>query len=577
MDQHDSASPEEREWRIEGTGASPGIAIGRTFRYRDRTNAPADSDDPARRLTFDQVPPELARLQAAISQVRANIITAQATVSTSVDQDEAEVFDAHLLMLEDPALTGEVERRIRQEHQPALPALRETAGQLVDQFKQLDDEYLRGRAVDVEDVASQLANALTGNDSGPVELPQDAIVIADQLLPSDIALFDPGEVAGIVTGQGSRTSHIAILARALQLPTIVGVGTDLQRVESGTPAIVDGDQGRLILSPGPETLSHYQQRLRAGLLVEAERLGDRDAPAVTLDGIRIQLFANIGGPEQAAPALAMGAEGVGLFRTEFLFIDRPEAAGLPDEEEQRSAYQRALEVFGPGRPVVVRTLDVGGDKPVPGIELPAEANPFLGVRGLRLTLRYPELLRTQLRALLRAATEGDLWIMLPMVTTVQDVRDARAIVDEVRAELTQAGVPHRDDVPLGIMVETPAAALTATSLAQEVDFFSLGTNDLTQYVLAVDRTQDELSQRYSSLEPAVLRLIGETVAAADAAGKPVAVCGEMAGDPTAIPILLGLGVRELSMTGGSIGRAKEVIAALRISEAEEMVRRRLAG
>lgn len=576
MDQQDTASPEEREWRIEGTGASPGIAIGRTFRYRDRTNAPAGSDDPAKRLTFDQVPPELARLQAAISQVRANIITAQATVSASVDQDEAEVFDAHLLMLDDPALTGEVERRIRHEHQPALTALRETAAQLVDQFKQLDDEYLRGRAADVEDVASQLADALSGNDAGPVELPKDAIVIADQLLPSDIALFDPGEVAGIVTGQGSRTSHIAILARALQLPTIVGAGPELQRVEGGTSAIVDGDQGSLILSPGPGTLSHYQQRLSAERLAEAERVSVRDAPAVTLDGIPIRLFANIGGPEQAAPALAMGAEGIGLFRTEFLFIDRPESAGLPGEEEQRGAYQQALEVFAP-RPVVIRTLDAGGDKPVPGIELPAEANPFLGVRGLRLTLRYPELLRTQLRALLRAATAGDLWIMLPMVTTVQDVRDARAIVDDVRAELTQASVPHRDDVPLGIMVETPAAALTATSLAREVDFFSLGTNDLTQYVLAVDRTQDELSQRYSALEPAVLRLIGETVAAADAAGKPVAICGEMAGDPAAIPFLLGLGVRELSMTASSIDRAKEVIAALRVSEAEEMVRRRLSG
>ncbi|HLI51152.1 MAG TPA: putative PEP-binding protein, partial [Thermomicrobiaceae bacterium] len=292
--------------------------------------------------------------------------------------------------------------------------------------------------------------------------------------------------------------------------------------------------------------------------------------------VRINLFANIGGLEQAAPALAGGAEGVGLFRTEFLFIDRPEADGLPSEEEQLAAYRQVLEAFAP-RPVVVRTLDAGGDKPIPGIERPAEANPFLGVRGLRLTLRYPELLRTQLRALLRAATSGDLWIMFPMVTTIQDVREAHAIVDDVQAELRREGVPHRDDVPLGIMVETPAAALMAGSLAREVDFFSLGTNDLAQYVLAIDRTDDELSQRYSPLEPAVLRLIGETVAAAGDAGKPVAVCGELAGDPAAIPVLLGLGVRELSMTAGSLGRAREIVRSLRISQAEEMVRRRLDG
>lgn len=574
MEQQGSAPRDEREWHLQGTGASPGIAIGRTFHYR--TPRTSESDDPARPLTFDQVPAELARLQAAISLVRANIIAAQATVSINVDQDEAEVFEAHLLMLDDPALTGEVERRIRQDHQSASLALRETSADLVRQFEQLDDEYLRGRAADVEDVASQLASALSGDDRGPTELPTDAIIVAEQLLPSDIALLDPATVAGVVTSQGSRTSHMAILARALQLPAIVGAGADLQRVQDGEPAIIDGDRGQLILSPDTETLRRYTQRLSDEQQAEAGRASARDVPATTLDGVRIQLFANIGGPEQAAPALAMGAEGVGLFRTEFLFIDRAEAAGLPGEEEQLSAYQRVLQVFAP-QLVVVRTLDAGGDKPVPGIDLPPEANPFLGVRGLRLTLRYPELLRTQLRALLRAAASGNLWIMFPMVTTVQDVRDARAIVDDVRAELTANGVPHRDDVPLGIMVETPAAALTADRLAREVDFFSLGTNDLTQYVLAVDRSNDELSRRYPALEPAVLRLIGETVTAADAAGKPVAVCGELAGDPEAIPLLLGLGVRELSMTAASIGRAREVIANISISEAEATVRRRLGS
>ncbi|HET7036059.1 MAG TPA: phosphoenolpyruvate--protein phosphotransferase, partial [Thermomicrobiaceae bacterium] len=338
---------------------------------------------------------------------------------------------------------------------------------------------------------------------------------------------------------------------------------------AGELAAVDGERGEVILAPDPATLAEYQARVARERQERERRAALRELPAVTTDGARVELFANIGAPGEVQRALANGAEGIGLFRTEFLFIERAE---LPGEEEQVAAYRAVAEGMS-GRPVVIRTLDVGGDKPVPGIAAEPELNPFLGVRGLRLTLRHPALFRTQLRAVLRAATVGDIWLMFPMVTTVADVRAARAALDAAAAELRAERIAHRAALPLGIMIEVPAAALAAERLIREVDFFSLGTNDLVQYTLAVDRTNADLAAAYSPLDPAVLRLIELAVAAAGSAGKPVAVCGELAGDPAAIPLLIGLGLRELSMTAARIPEAKELIRGLSARDAAETARR----
>lgn len=558
------------ERRVHGTAAAPGVAVGHVARFVPRrvgtpTGTGASLDE-------SQAEPEIERLRGAIEQVRGRIKGARERVGSSTGEAEAAIFDAHLLMLDDPMLSGEIERRIREEQRPAAAAIAEVAAELHAEFEQLSDEQLRARAADVDDIAAQLCRALEGEPQAWT-FPENTIVVAEDLLPSDLALFDPNRVVGLVTERGSRTAHVAILARALEMPAIVGASGALAAAEEGEGAIVDGDWGDLILSPAAETLPDYQERLN----VERQERGRLEAlhavPALTLDDVRIAMHANIGSADEAESALTHGAEGIGLFRTEFLFLDRESP---PDEDEQYAVYSRVAEVMGE-RPVVIRALDVGGDKPVPGIHLQPEPNPFLGMRGLRLLLSHPDLMRTQVRAILRAAVVGNLRLMFPMVATLQDVADARLVVEEAAAELAEQNVPYRADLPIGVMVETPAAALNAAALIRRVDFFSIGSNDLAQYTLAVDRTNDRLAQRYPALDPAVLWLIGETVSAADAEGKPVALCGELAGDPEAIPLLLGLGLRELSMPAPRIAPAKGIVRRLRLSDAEERVQRLLTA
>lgn len=557
------------ERRLRGTPAAPGVAVGHIVRY-----VPTRAAVTAATLKPEEVDAEIARLHAAVAQVRERINAARTRASVTAGAQEAAIFDAHLLMLEDPAFTGEIERRIREERQPAARAVEETAAALREQFAQMEDEYLRARAADVQDVATQLLRALVGGEPArPPEFPENTIIVAEELLPSDTALFDPDRVVALVTERGSRTAHVAILARALEMPAIVGVAGVLDQAQEGEGAIVDGDWGELILSPDTDTLTDYQARLDVARQERARLRALNALPADTLDRVRITLLANIGTPREAEIALTHGAEGVGLFRTEFLFLDRPEP---PSEEEQYQAYRHVAEVMA-HRPVVIRTLDVGGDKPVPGVHLEPEANPFLGTRGLRLSLRYPDLFRTQLRAILRASAHGNVHMMFPMVATVQDIFEARQIVEEVKDELNAEGIPYTADLPIGIMVETPAAAVAADVLIREVDFFSIGTNDLVQYTLAVDRTNAALARRYDPLDVSVVRMIAQAASAAIGLGKSVAVCGEMAGDPEAIPTLLGLGIRELSMTATSIPRAKEIIRSLRIADAEQEAQRRLIG
>lgn len=557
------------ERRLRGTPAAPGVAVGHIVRY-----VPARATVTATTLKPEEVDAEIARLHDAVARVRERIDAARTRAAVTAGAQEAAIFDAHLLMLEDPAFTGEIERRIREERQPPSRAVEETAAALREQFAQMDDEYLRARAADIQDIATQLLRALAGDEPArPPEFPENTIIVAEELLPSDTALFDPDRVVALVTERGSRTAHVAILARALEMPAIVGVAGLLAQAQEGEGAIVDGDWGELILSPDTDTLPGYQARLDVARQERARLRSLHALPADTLDRVRITLLANIGTPREAEIALTHGAEGVGLFRTEFLFLDRPEP---PSEEEQYQAYHHVVEVMA-HRPVVIRTLDVGGDKPVPGVQLEPEANPFLGTRGLRLSLRYPDLFRTQLRAILRAAAHGNVHMMFPMVATVQDIFEARQIVEEVKDELNAEGIPYADDLPIGIMVETPAAAVAADVLIREVDFFSIGTNDLVQYTLAVDRTNADLARRYDPLDVSVVRMIAQAASAATGIGKSVAVCGEMAGDPEAIPLLLGLGIRELSMTATSIPRAKEIVRSLRIADAEQEAQRRIIG
>jgi phosphotransferase system enzyme I (PtsI) len=555
---------------LNGIGAAPGIAIGRVFRYT--TNATVTTPEP-QPISRDEVEAEVARLRDATEGARTRI-TAAREAATKSGEAEGAIFDAHLLMLDDPALIGESERRIREDHQPAAIAVEQTAAALRQLFGQIEDAYLRERANDVTDVATQVIRALQGDASSPAanSLPPDAVIVADELLASDVALLDMDRVAALVTAQGSRTAHVAIMARAMGLPIVVGVTDILSQSEDGEVVTVDGERAEVVLSPDPSTLARIEGRISAERQEQIRRAHLRDLPGLTKDGMRIGLFANIGAPGEIEAALAQGAEGIGLVRTEFLFHERTD---LPDEREQLLTYQAIARGMG-NRPVVIRTLDAGGDKPLEGIPVAAETNPFLGVRGLRLTLRHPEILRTQLRAILRAATSGDLRVMFPMVTTVDDIRAARMILTSVAGELQAEGVEHRADIPVGIMIEVPAAAINADRLIKEVDFFSVGTNDLVQYVLAIDRTNESLAANYSPLDVAVLRLIERSVTAAAVAGKPVGVCGELAGDPEAIPLLVGLGLRELSMTATRIPQAKEIIRGLRARDAAQAAQARIA-
>ncbi|MDI3341013.1 MAG: phosphoenolpyruvate--protein phosphotransferase [Sphaerobacter sp.] len=557
------------ERRMRGTPAAPGVAVGRIVRYTPARAAVRTAD-----LAPTEVEQEVERLQRAVAQVRERVTQARERARGMAGASEAAIFDAQLLMLEDPALIGEAERRIREQRQPAARAIDETAAALRQQFAQLEDAYLRARAADVQDLATQILRVLAGGDgAGPTEFPENTIIVAEELFPSDTALFDPGRVVALVTERGSPTAHVAILARALEMPAIVGVAGALAQAQDGEGAIVDGDWGELILSPETATVSDYQGRVDAARQERARLRALQAVPAETMDNVRITLLANIGTPREAEIALTHGAEGVGLFRTEFLFLDRPEP---PSEEEQYAAYRQVATLMA-HRPVVIRTLDVGGDKPLPGVRMEREDNPFLGTRGLRLSLRYLDLFRTQIRAILRAAAHGNVWMMFPMVATVQDILDARQVVEDVQAELNAQGIPYGAEMPIGIMVETPAAAVAADVLIREVDFFSIGTNDLVQYTLAVDRTNPNLAQRYDPLDVSVVRLIAQTAAAANGLGKAVAVCGELAGDPEAIPLLIGLGIRELSMTASNIPRAKEIVRSLRVADAEQQAQQRMLG
>ena len=548
-----------------GIPASPGIAIGPVVTYH-----PTVPQVQERQIDDSQA--EWERLQRAIQTAREEIQALRKRALTQVSDYEAAIFDAHLLFLEDPALVDETRQRIFDRGVNAEAAWQVTVEQMSATYRALEDEYLKTRAADVADVGRRVLRLLLGVTAAVFEPVEPSILVATDLTPSDTAQLDPTQVLGICTDLGGATSHSAILARALGIPAVVGVGPRVSRLADGTTLALDGESGRVWVDPSSDERAALEAQRDAWLSAQQVARAASQAPAITRDGQQVEVVANIRGPADAQAALDSGAEGVGLFRTEFLFLERMTA---PSEEEQLAAYQAVAEVMG-SRPLIVRTLDVGGDKSLPYLDLGQEANPFLGWRAIRLCLDRPDILKTQLRAILRASPGHQIKIMFPMIATVGELRAAKALLAETQAELRKARVRFDKNIEVGIMVEVPAAVAVADQLASQVDFFSIGTNDLSQYTMAADRTNARVSALADAFQPAVLRLIRQTIQAGHAAGIWVGLCGELAGDPLAAPILLGLGLDEFSMNPPSVPTVKQVIRKLTRTDAQALAEQALA-
>lgn len=523
--------------RLHGIAAAPGQVVAPAWRWGEERIADSGLD-----LTGES---GITRLQLAIAEIKAALAAKAGRLQASGAAAEAGIMEAQALMLEDPALMDGATSLIRQ-GRPADEAVGETMAPYVEMLRASDDPVFKARAADLEDVVQQVRRALHGVSDVPPPPDRPSIVVARDLAPSQTAGLDRRLVVGFATEQGTATAHTAILARALGLPAVVGIAGVVDAVEDGEPLLLDGDAGTLVIDPAPEDTAHI--RTLAQSAADAE-------PAITGDGRRIEVGCNAANVNDAQRAGAAGADGIGLLRSEFLFLSGDR---LPNEDEQVEVLEQVMQAMG-DRPVILRTLDVGADKPLPSLPQPLEANPALGVRGLRLQLlRRPDLLRDQLRAALRVAASHPLRVMFPMVSTIDEVRQARRLLDEARRDLELASVR----MEVGIMIEVPAAALSADILAREVDFFSLGTNDLTQYLFAADRTNPDLAPLADSLHPALLRLVGQVVSAAHAEHRWVGVCGEMASDLWAVPILVGLGVDELSVHPPLVPRIKAAIRKL---------------
>ena len=544
---------------LAGIAASSGVAVGPARPLDAPVLTPRD-DEPA-----GDPDEEWARLQTAREEARADIERARATVAGRAGESEAAIFDAHVLLLDDAALLDPARRAIEAGEAGAAAAWAAAAAAAAGAYRDLDDPYLRERAADVEDVAARVLRRLTGAE-GAAGAAEAGIVLADELTPGQAAELDPARVRGIATARGGATAHAAILARALGIPAVVGLGRALLAVGEGTPLILDGDAGTVRVDPGEAAVAEAEERRAEGERRRARALAAAHEPAVTRDGTRIEVAANLGSPAEVPGALEQGAEGVGLLRTEFLFLDRD---APPSEDEQVAVYGEIARALG-DRPLVIRTLDAGADKPLPFLRQAPEDNPFLGRRGIRLALARPELLDTQLRALVRTAAEHPLKVMFPMVATLGELRAARAALERAQA---QTGARGRLEV--GVMVEVPAVAIAAQRFAPEVDFFSIGTNDLSQYTMAAERGNPDVAALIDGPLPPVLRLVALVTRAAAATGAWVGVCGELAGEPGAAALLVGLGVTELSMAAPRIPEVKEVIRGLDLETARAAAERAL--
>jgi phosphocarrier protein FPr len=541
---------------------SDGIALGPLYRYQPQL--PTISREAGKNPQD-----EWARFEQALNATSQEIRSRGQQLKASLGATESAIFDAHLLILQDPELIQQTRQAIFEQHQNAAAAWSDAAARVAASYRALADAYLQQRAADVEDVENQVLFALSGKtNAAPIVFKEPVILFAQDITPTETAQLDMTSILGIMTVGGGPTSHSAILARALGIPAISGASPTLERLPLGTPIALDGSQGLVWVDPAAEVQAQLKAQRQDWLETRQKLLAASHGLAETSDGQRVEVFANIGSVQDAQAAVKNGAEGVGLLRTEFLFLTRETA---PTETEQLNVLRQIGLAMG-DRPVTIRTLDVGGDKEVPYIQLPPEANPFLGVRAIRMCLRNTDLFMAQLRAILRAGVDFHFRIMFPMIANVDEVRQARSWLEKAHQQLVAENLPHVWPIETGIMVEIPSAALLARALAREVDFFSIGTNDLTQYTLAAERGNPLLSGMADALHPAVLRLIGEVVEAAHAAGKWVGVCGELAGDPLAAPVLIGLGVDELSLNSGGIPRTKSIVRATSRTQANLLAR-----
>jgi len=545
---------------ISGIPASYGITIGPAFVF-DRAEIviePHTIEDPAA---------EWLRFEKARKDTLSQLDEAYRVTMEECGEEEAEIFNAQKLMLNDPELINTAKSRVENELISIEAALYETTESFARQLEAIEDEYLSARALDIRDVSSRcLRNLLGINKSPAASLTIPSIIVAQDLTPSDTVLLDKDFVLGFCTAEGGSTSHTAILARGLGIPAVVGIGEGLEEIKPGDNLVIDGDGGEVIINPDKKTIKEFtarQSRLKE-LQAEAEAVSHQ--PAITTDGHQVEVVANIGNVDGIQSALDAGAEGVGLLRSEFLYLERQ---NLPSEEEQYQYYKTIADAFGE-RPVILRSLDVGGDKEIPYIDMPPETNPFLGVRAIRLCLTRPDLFKPQLRAALRAGYGNNLKLMFPMVATVGDVEDIREIFEECKKELRAEGHDVAEKMDIGIMIEIPSAAVLADQLTDVVDFFSIGTNDLTQYTMAADRTNAHVATLASGFQPAVFRLIKIVIDSAHAKGKWVGLCGEMAGELLAIPILLGLGLDEFSMNPPAIPFAKRLINSISYEHSKQI-------
>ena len=545
---------------IKGIAASNGIAIAKAFKL-------IEPELTVVKTTITDVETEINLYKEALVKTTEELQKIKVKAAQNLSEEEAAVFDAHINMANDPELLTQTTDKIKSENVNASYAFDEVSNMFIMMFESMDNEYFRERAADIKDIKKRiLAHLLGVKVNDPSTIDEQVVIIAEDLTPSDTAQLDRNFVKGFATNIGGRTSHSAIMARSLEIPAVVGTKTILEDVKDGDMIILDGLEGNVIVNPSAEQIAHYEEVAQAYEAQKAEWAKLKNEKTVSKDGQHVELAANIGTPKDVEGVLANGGEAVGLYRTEFLYMGRD---NFPTEEEQFEAYKAVLEAMG-DKPVVVRTLDIGGDKELPYLHLPKEMNPFLGYRAIRLCLDDTNLFRTQLRALLRASAYGKLRIMFPMIATLNEFRSAKALLLEEKAKLVAEGVTVSEEIEVGMMVEIPSAAVLADQFAKEVDFFSIGTNDLIQYTMAADRMNEKVSYLYQPYNPSILRLVKMVIDAAHKEGKWTGMCGEMAGDQTAIPLLLGLGLDEFSMSATSILPARSLISKLSKAEMADL-------
>lgn len=552
------ASPET----FQGIGVSPGVATGPVFLLTGEEDRVVE-----RAITDEEIAREIARFEEALIATRRQLHEIQRQVSEAIGQESASIFDAHLLVVDDRSLVEEVIRGLSVHKKNVETVLRLVADRYAQALLRVEDDYLRERAVDVRDVTRRILRNLSGSSSiSLARLQQPCIVVAHDLAPSEAAVINKEKVIAFATDLGSPTSHTAIMARALGIPAIVGLRDISVRVSPGDQVLLDGGKGVFIVHPTREDLEQYGKVEASRRTIQHNLAQLRDVPAETLDGYHVHLSANIELPSDLDAVIENGASGVGLFRTEYLYLSRKT---LPSEEEQMAIYTQVAERLKPAH-AVIRTLDLGGDKFVSHVKMPQEVNPFMGWRAIRFCLAQPEIFKTQLRAILRASRLGNIKIMYPMISNLEELLKANELLDECKAELRKKGQPFDEDIDVGIMIEVPSAALTANLLAPHADFFSLGTNDLVQYTLAVDRVNERIAYLYQPTHPAIIRLIKNTIDVGHQHGIWTGICGEMAGNPIMVPLLIGLGVDEFSVSSSLVPVVKDVVRKLKFSEAEAL-------